>query len=585
MLSRIVAHARLLALVVLLGGLPAGTAQAQTIYPLNRAEILAGSRFDLKVELGADAPASDLRVTINGRDAGMVLGRKPEVVANEEGQPHSAFWLRDVSLARPGTYEVTATAGGKSTSVKWNVFWTPPRRARNVILFIGDGLSLAHRTAARMLAKGISEGRYGGELAMDDMPHMALISTSGTDAIVTDSANSMSAYTTGHKSCVNAMGVYCALNKSPLAHPRVETIGELVQRRHKGMGLGIVTNTEVQDATPAAVLAHTRRRRDYDDIVAAFHKAKPDVLLGGGSANFLPQSESGGKRKDSMNYIEKFKADGYRLATTASELKSAAADRGTGRLLGLFHHGNMDGALDRLLLKKGTVPRYPHQPDLVEQTQAALDVLSRKPNGFFLMVESGLIDKYSHVLDWERAVYDTIMLDRAVALAKEFAKRRNDTLIVVVADHAHPVSIIGTYDDARKGDRVRDKLAVYADSKFPNYPAPDDTGYPPSVDVTRRLAFVFAGFPDHCTQGKPFLEGPFVPTQEKERTAVANEAFCLQQSTRVQGNLPITAMQGVHSADDVLLTAVGPGAELFRGRMDNTRVFFVMATALGLAGR
>ena len=93
-------------------------------------------------------------------------------------------------------------------------------KAKNVILFIGDGLSVAHRTAARILSKGLEEGRYGGELAIDDMPHMALVSTSGTDSVVTDSANSASAYTTGHKSCVNALGVYCARNKSNLDHPK-----------------------------------------------------------------------------------------------------------------------------------------------------------------------------------------------------------------------------------------------------------------------------------------------------------------------------------------------------------------------------
>lgn len=570
-----------LAMAAALAAMP--SAQAQTIYPLNGAEILAGSRFDLKVEVDGAVPVEDIRVAINGRDAGTLLGKRPEILPREEGQSHTAFWLRNVALPGAGAYTVTATAGGKAASVSWSVYAAPQRRARNVILFVGDGLSIAHRTAARMLAKGISQGRYGGELAIDDMPHMALVSTSGTDAIVTDSANSMSAYTTGHKSCVNAMGVYCALNNDPLGHPRVETIGELVQRRHRGMSLGIVTNTEVEDATPAAVLAHTRRRRDYDDIVAAFHRAKPDVLLGGGSANFLPKSANG-KRKDETDYIEKFKADGYRLVGTNDELKAAAADKRTTRLLGLFHTGNMDGALDRLFLKKGTVTKFPQQPGLVEQTQAAIDVLSRKPNGFFLMVESGLIDKYSHVLDWERAVYDTIMLDKAVALVKTFASRRNDTIVIVVADHAHPVSVIGTYDDARKGDRLRDKIGIYADSKFPNYPAPDSTGYPPSVDVSRRLAFVFGGYPDHCSSGKPFLGGPFVPAEEKDNKASANEVFCTPQATRLQGNLPITAAQGVHAADDVLLTAMGPGAELFRGRIDNTRVFRIMATALGLGG-
>ncbi len=161
-------------------------------------------------------------------------------------------------------------------------------------------------------------------------------------------------------------------------------------------------------------------------------------------------------------------------------------------------------------------------------------------------------------------------------------RKRDDTLIIVVADHAHPVSIIGTYDDQRPGERVRDKIAVYDQAKFPNYPAAGAGGYPQSIDVTRRLAFVFAGFPDHCASGKPYLAGPFKPTEEKDKIAVANEVFCTPGATRMQGNLPFTQPQGVHSADDVVLTAMGPGSEMFKGRIDNTRVFRVMATALGL---
>jgi alkaline phosphatase len=411
---------------------------------------------------------------------------------------------------------------------------------------------------------------------------MSLVSTSGTDAIVTDSANSMSAYTTGHKSCVNAMGVYCARNKSGLAHPKVETIAELAKRRNGGMAVGVVTNTEIEDATPAGMVAHVRRRGDYDDIVRMFYELGPDVMMGGGSGYFLPKSDKAGRRKDDANFLEKFKADGYALVSTATELKTAAANAATARLLGLFHPGNLDGALDRHILKKGTVGTYPDQPDLVEETQAAIDILSKQANGFLLMVESGLIDKFSHVLDWERAVYDTIMLDNAVAVAKRFAAGRNDTLIIVVADHAHPVSIIGTYDDARPGERLRDKLGVYNEAKFPNYPKPDSDGYPASVDVSRRLAFVFAGFPDHCASGKPSLGGPFRPTEEKDDKVVANESYCTPQATRMEGNLPFAQRQGVHAADDVVLTAMGPGAELFKGRVDNTFVFKVMATTLGL---
>jgi len=564
-----------------LSGVAAMPALAQSIYPVNRAEILVGAKFDLKVELAGTVAAQDIKVTINGRDAAAVFNRTPAIEANEDGLGHTAYWIRDVLLSTAGPYEVTAVAGNSSQTVRWDAFSTPERRARNVILFIGDGLSMAHRTAARVLAKGLVEGRYGGELAIDDMPHMALVSTSGTDSIVTDSANSMSAYATGHKSCVNAMGVYCAHNKNGLAHPKVETIAELAKRHNGGMAVGVVTNTEIEDATPAAMVAHVRRRSDYDDIVRMFYELRPEVMMGGGSGFFLPKSDKAGRRKDEDNYLQKFEALGYALPTTASDMK-AAAGNGATRLLGLFHPSNLDGALDRHILKRATVGLYPDQPDLVDQTQVAIDVLSKYPNGFVLMVESGLIDKFSHVLDWERAVYDTIMLDNAVAAAKRFAASRDDTLVIVVADHAHPVSIIGTYDDERPGERLRDKLGVYNEAKFPNYPKPDAEGYPPSVDVSRRLALVFAGFPDHCASGKPALGGPFKPTDEKDQKAVANESYCTPQATRMEGNLPFTQRQGVHAADDVVLTAMGPGSELFKGRVDNTYVFRVMATALGL---
>jgi alkaline phosphatase len=200
------------------------------------------------------------------------------------------------------------------------------------------------------------------------------------------------------------------------------------------------------------------------------------------------------------------------------------------------------------------------------------------------MVEAGRIDKYSHSLDWERAVYDTIMFDNVVKLAKDFAAKRNDTMIIVVPDHAHPVSIIGTYDDS-KGEQLRDRLQTYAAAGFPNYPAPDAEGYPGKVDVNRRLALVFAAYPDYCDPGRPYMQGENVPTvgTEGEKQA-ANEAYCQPGAARKPGNLPITARNGVHAADDVVLTAAGPGADVFRGRVDNTFVFRAMARALGLGG-
>jgi alkaline phosphatase len=558
-----------------------GLCQAQTIYPLNRAEILAGSRFDLKVEFPGGPAQGEVTVTINGRPADAVLGKPATFAQKEDGLDHSAYWIRDTQITEPGVYVVEATRGAAKAAVSWEVYGTGPRKAKNVILFIGDGMTIANRTAARIMSKGIVEGRYGGELAMDDMPAMAMISTAGTDSIVTDSANSAHAYTTGHKSCVNALGVYCARNKGTLDHPKVETITELV-KRNGGLAVGVVTNAEIEDATPAAMIAHTRRRSDYNDIVKMYHATKPDVIMGGGSPNFLPKSTAGSKRTDDEDFIKKFEADGYKFVTTKTEMLASA---GATKLLGLFNTSNVDGALDLRLLKKGTVDRFPDQPDVAEMTRTAIDILSKDPRGFVLMVESGRIDKYSHSLDWERSVFDTIMLDNAVKIAKDFAGARNDTLIIVVPDHAHGMSIIGTYDDARPGQLLRDKLGTYAEAGFPNYPPPDKDGYPTSIDVSRRMAIPYSAYPDYCTSGKPFLDGEFVPAVKGPdgKTNIANEKYCGAGATRVTGNLPFDAPSGVHSGDDVVLTAMGPNAEKFRGHLENIKVFRVIVDALGLA--
>src|SRR5262249_49949719 len=150
----------------------------------------------------------------------------------------------------------------------------------------------------------------------------------------------------------------------------------------------------------------------------------------------------------------------------------------------------------------------------------------RSESGFVLMVESGLIDKYSHPLDWERAVMDTIMLDRAVAVAKDFAARRNDTLVLVTADHPHGLSTVVTMADRAPGEQMRDKGGVYEKAGFPNYAAPNGDGYPERLDVSKRLAIFFAGFPDYYETFGPKLDGPFVPAvQGADKLYVANDKY------------------------------------------------------------
>src|SRR5499427_4880423 len=440
-------------------------AQAQTVYPIDRADILVGARFDFKVEFAGLVDPTKVSVTLNGKDHAELFGKAATFVEREDAKDQSALVLRDVSLAQPGIYRLRVSDGVNSRELEWNVYDSGPRKAKNVILFI------------------------------DDMPHMALVATAGSDSIITDSANSASAYATGHKSAVNAMGVYADRTLDPLDDPKVETISSLVKRRH-GMAVGIVTNTEIEDATPAAMVAHVRRRSEYDRIVEQFFAAKPDVIMGGGRANFLPKSVEGGKRRDDSDFLAQFRDAGYGVASTGPEMASLADDAKTTKLLGLFTLGNMDGALDRKILKRGTVRKFPEQPDLTEQVSAALKVLARNEAGFFLMVESGMIDKYTHLLDMERAVYDTIMLDNAVRLARDWASARgDDTLILVVADHTHPIGLVGTIEDdmaSVPNVAMRERVRVYERAGFPNYPTPDAEGYPARVDVSRRLALFSA---------------------------------------------------------------------------------------------
>lgn len=558
-------------------------ANATTIYPLDRATILSQSPFDMKVEFEGVVAPGDVTVTINGKPAAEVLGKEVEFIEKEEGVEASAVRLNGVAIVEPGSYEVVAKAGDQTKTVTWDVYGTAQEpKAKNVIFMVGDGLSVAHRTAARIMSKGMTEGKADGRLNMDDLDRMAFIGTSSTESVATDSANTMSAYMTGHKTAVNALGVYADRTEDSMDDPKVETLAEAL-RRQTGKSIGIVATSELQDATPAAVFAHTRRRADKAEINGMTFDVRPDVILGGGSAYFLPQSTPGSKRKDDQDFVKMYQDAGYTLATDKESLAAAASAEG-GKLLGLFHTGNLDTTLDREFLKKGTVEKFPNQPGLVAMTEAALAQLSKNEEGFVLIVESSNIDKMSHPLDWERAVVETIEFDKAIGVAREFAEANPDTLIVVTGDHTHGVSIVGTVDDEKPGDDMREKVGTYADAGFPNYEDKDGDGYPDRVDVSRRLFLNANNGPDRYETFRPKMDGPYVPAvQDAEKKYIANEQYKdVPGAVLVQGNIPRKGDTGVHAVDDVVLQATGPGSEGFKGYMEQSDVYRVLADALAL---
>ncbi len=576
------------------GAVAADAAPTITIAPIDRAIVLAGQKFDFRVELnGAAVKKSELKVTVNGQDAEAYFGKKG--VFTNANANSSELTIRQVSFSKAAKIGIKAEAKAAGKTVKKTVFYEVyeavgnPKKAKNVVLMIGDGMSANIRTAARVVSKGIDEGKFNGWLEMEKMEYMGLVTTSGMDSIVTDSANSASAYATGHKTAVNAEGVYPDNTEDPLDDPRVENIVELVKRTKK-MSTGVVTTADVTDATPAAMATHTRKRSASEAIVNMFLEAgsRPDVIMGGGLEWFLPES-AGGKRKDGTNKIDAFKSLGYTYVTNATELNKATS---ASKLLGLFKKGNLDVYFDREYTKpvnKAIVGEYTDQPTLLEMTSQALNVLGKNKNGFFLMVEGASIDKMAHPMDLERLIWDTIEFDQTVGLVKQYAAKHPDTLIIVTADHGHSMTLNGTYNTeaakGKTGEELREFVGTYADSKFPTYVDANKDGFPDDPDSTWKLAVGWGNHPDH---NDDFLTNPTPISPTIQDPNVTDKSWYIANPDKdpngihFTGNIPHDEAVEVHTFDDVPVNASGPGAQLFSGYMDNTQVFRNIVTALDI---
>lgn len=595
----------LLAGGALFGGVFPSEASDIRILPVDTAKFWAGAHFDFDVEVSNAKNLQNVDVKVNGIPVDKFFGK--QAVVKDLGNGVTSYRIDDVDFSKTGKIAVTVNAkdslGTSTASAGYEVVHeTAQKKAKNVILFVGDGMSLQAREVARILSKGMTNGKYNDLLAMEKLEHNAVITTSGYDSLVTDSANSASAYATGHKSVVNAMGIYEDSTKDPFDDPKVENISEILKRT-RGMSIGIITQAESTDATPAAMIGHTRRRANQDFLAKSYLDAyhRPDVIMGGGSSRYLPKSIPGSKRKDNDNIIQDFKDLGYTFASTSREMMAAPSDK---PLLGLFHTGIMNVYIDREMLKNPKVLKgFDDQPNLMDMTRKSLDILSKNPNGFFAMIEGASIDKQLHVMDWQRAAYDTIEFDKSIEYAEKWAKEHGDnTLIIVLADHAHGISISGTYHE-RDGRKGTEAVRVYANSIFPTFKDANHDGFPDNPDPDVTLAVQYANHPEYY-ENYHFMKTPTPPalavTETKEEAVQNGDKVEYHQVSSasskanparihpgdpaelVPANTPKDDPQECHSADDILLNAGGPGSEYFHGTMDNTEVFFGMLRALGI---
>ncbi|MFH0882808.1 MAG: alkaline phosphatase [bacterium] len=294
-------------------------------------------------------------------------------------------------------------------------FYTPPasqdllpmikgENVRNVILLIGDGMSIPQVTLAQFAGPGPD-----GRLYMQRMPVTGLANTVSANRLITDSAAGVTAIASGRKT---DNGI---INQLPDGTP-TSNIAALAHKN--GIATGIVVTCGVTHATPAGFASRVWKRSHEDSIAVDISTSGLDVVLGGGLEYFLPKSDSRSKRPDKKNLLETMEEMGYTFADTRAKLEAASGEK----LLGLFADGP--------LTTTDTT-----QPSLAEMTGKAIELLSKNNKGFFLMVEGSQIDWEAHANEEEGIVRETLLFDQAVGEALDFAEKDGHTLVIVTADH------------------------------------------------------------------------------------------------------------------------------------------------------
>ena len=462
-------------------------------------------------------------------------------------------------------------------------------RAKNVIVFLGDGMSLTTVAAARIRA-GQLAGGSGEEnlLSWEHFPHTAFSKTYNTDSQTPDSAGTMTAVATGVKSHLGAIGVSAGTRWDCKDSQGKHLQSWLRLADDAGLATGIVTTARITHATPAATYAHVPERdwesdRDLSkralaegcqDIASQFvgfarDGRGPQVVLGGGAREFLPDAEVmpgvRGKRRDGRNLIEEWvqsNPDG-RFVHSTQQLQAAS---GAPRVLGLFSTGHMQYEHDRDRGADG-------QPDLETMTRFAIESLARNDTGYVLLVEGARIDHANHEGNAFRALDETASMSRAVQAAVELTSA-DDTLIVVTADHSHVLSFVGY---PRRGNPILGKVrGRETESGNPIGFARDHMGLPYTT-LSYANGPGYAGASDSQPAGpkrhfhEPKTSEPF--TGRPDLTDVDTEAPDFMQEALV----PLKSES--HGGDDVGIWARGPGSDAFRGTLEQHVIYHVIVQA------
>ena len=459
-----------------------------------RTRLLVRQRIDLVIEVRNAKTVDQFRVVANGED---ITNRFAAPAATEldcNGTAGLVYRADLFEFQKPGNVKlaVDVQAADAPLHAERNIEIKPfmlPAAPRNYIIFIGDAMGNAYRDAGRIVARsvetrpgvpGIREGFFDRLQEMDQMPVTGLVMTYGFEALVPDSAETGTHWSTGNKPLTGMLAAFpdgtdCRWRRPGGAdllgavrdNPRIETFLEYLKRLYH-YRTGDVSTAFITDATPAAQGSHVATRgatfeiaRQYVENPMLDGAPAFDVILGGGKEDFDPDV-----RPDRRDLVNEFESKGYRFVSDATALKALGPS--DTKVVGLFRrtnkvelnpngltvkvNGNMETAYDKLgLVRPGSEPlpdfgSWTKQPFLDEMTRKAIEILAG-PDGdqaFALQVEGALIDKESHPNHAAGTIWDVIELDKAVGVARRWSRThaQHPTLVLVTADHDQSMSIL-----------------------------------------------------------------------------------------------------------------------------------------------
>jgi alkaline phosphatase len=456
-------------------------------------------------------------------------------------------------------------------------------RARNLVLFIGDGMGMTTVAAARIL-EGQRNGAPGEEhrLAFEDFPHTAFARTYNTDRQTPDSAGTMTAMSSGVKTRMGMLAVGPSVLRGDCGATAGDELVSLLEiAQLAGLSTGIVTTTRITHATPAATYARTPERNWEDDVtlgpLAAAAGCKdiaqqlveprlgqgPDVAFGGGRDRFLPR-EAGGARGDRRDLIDEWRTrtGGRYVADAAALGKLDPTDRVP--WLGLFARDHLQFEHDRTRIASP-------EPSLADLTRAAIARLARDPDGFVLVVEGGRIDHAHHYGNAHRALTDTIALSDAVRVALQQVDL-DDTLVVVTADHSHVLTFAGY---PVRGNPILGLVRGVSGEDAPDGPYAVDSLGLPYTTLSYANGPGYTGASNRQPEGAKrhrheFSEmTPIRAGRPDLRAVEPTDPDFMQEAT-------VPLQDETHGGEDVPVYATGAGSAAFRGSLEQHVLFHLM---------